>query len=647
MSERRQSEKLIVTLKECGLRAATSKNQAEFSGFPIPLRLESGETITLDLGEPGMLSNMDPDVVGVAALDALGYTRRAWGLARRLRWFQPQESALLTEIGPMVQAAYEGVHGSLYAEGYRFYAAAADSTGSIVVVLVTYAGEERKALRKVDLYSREAEALKKIGRALNMNQSLVPLCYAAVHEIASVGELAAVLLWTIATPEPVLELAASTGANRAGTQALAKLSVSGGSSCVAELVAGNRQPFYLPNVKSHVMTADLEGRLCYLEPGPVSVWPLVTGGNLIGVLELIGREGDAHFEEHLELFQTIAEHLALAINSSMLFENYERLATHDPLTGLANHRTMHEFLNLRLAESQRTNAEVGLIMIDVDHFRSFNEEEGHETGDQVLRLVAETIRSVVRPYDLAARYGGEEFTVVLPGSGRESTHTIAERIRSKMEAVPFITRSGRQRHVTVSVGFSVFPHTASEAASLLRAADGALYEAKRTGRNRVVFAESSILEQVDGEGTTLDALWPWVPAASRESVRKRLLRLEPLLSSLGASLHLSRNQIQILRGLLIVEECYRSCCERGDKRKLRALEKLGEFRLLEPSLATLEERYDGRGPQGIGGTRLPLLGRLLAVLVAFDSDRGASFVTDPGRYDPEMVALIDQLADAA
>lgn len=639
MKNSNRTERLIAELRECGLRAGPSLGQGEFQGFPFPLRIESGETVALDLTEPGMLSSMDPDVVGVAALDALGYTRKAWGLARRLRWFRPQESAILTEIGPMIQAAYEGVHGSLYVDGYRFYAAAADSSGSTVVILVTYAGEERKALQKVDLYSREADALKKIGRALNMNQSLVPLCYAAVHEIASVGELAAVLLWTISTQEALLELAASTGANRSGTQSLTKLSIGGGSSCVAELVAGNRQPFYLPSVKSHVMTADLEGRLCYLEPGPVSVWPLVTGGNLIGVLELIGREGDSHFEEHLELFQTIAEHLALAINSSMLFENYERLATHDPLTGLANHRTMHEFLNLRLAESQRTNAEVGLIMIDVDHFRSFNEEEGHETGDQVLRLVAETIRSIVRPYDLAARYGGEEFTVVLPGSGRESTLTIAERIRSKMEAVPFVTRSGRQRHVTVSVGFSVFPHTAADAASLLRASDGALYEAKRSGRNRVVFAESSILEQAEGEGTTLDALWPWVPPAGREAVRERLQRLEPFVISLGASLHLSRNQMQILRGLLIVEECYRSTCQRGDKRKLRSLEKLSEYRLLEPSLATLEERFDGRGPQGIPGSRLPLMGRMLAVLLAYDTGGAAALKADPGRYDPEIVAL--------
>lgn len=647
MDHQSQTDRLLAELRECGLRAANGRSQPEFNGFPITLHIENGEAVSLDLSEPPMLSAMDPDVIGVASLDALGYTRKAWGLARRLRWFRPHESALLTEIAPMIQAAYEGVHGSLYVDGYRFYAAVAESASSTVLVLVTFAGDERNALRRVDLYSREADALKKIGRALNMNQSLVPLCYAAVHEIASVGELAAVLLWTVDPLEPHLVLAASTGANRNGTQSLTKLSVGGGSSCVAELVAGNRQPFYLPNVKSHVLTADLEGRLCYLEPGPISVWPLLTGGNLIGVLELIGREGDSHFEDHLELFQTIAEHLALAINSSMLFENYERLATHDPLTGLANHRTMHEFLNLRLAEGQRTNAEVGLIMIDVDHFRSFNEEEGHETGDQVLRLVAETIRSVVRPYDLAARYGGEEFTVVLPGSGRESTHTIAERIRAKMEAVPFMSRSGRQRHVTVSVGYSVFPHTASDAASILRAADSALYEAKRAGRNRVVFAEGSMLDQADGECTTLEALWPWVPSSSREAVRARLARLEPAITLLGTSLHLSKNQVQILRGLLIVEECYRGCLVRGDKRKLRALEKLGEFRLLEPSLTTMEERFDGKGPLGLVGTRLPLLGRALSVMLAYDSDRLTSITSDPGRFDPEIVALLTQLEDAA
>lgn len=592
-----------------------------------------------------MLSTMDPDVFGVASLDALGYTRQAWGLARRLRQFRPGASTILTEIAPLVQEAFEGVHGSMYYDGFRYYAAPNDASG--VVVIVTYAGDEKTAKRQASIFAREAEALKKIGRALNMNQSVVPLCYAAVHEIASVGGLAAVLLWTLEQDSGSLVLTASTGANRSGTMALAKLSSLGGSSCVAELVAGNRQPFFLPRVKEHVITSELEGRFCYLDPGGISAWPLITGGNLIGVLELIGREGDDHFEEHLELFQTVAEHLALAINSAILFENFEQLASHDPLTGMSNHRAMHEFLNLRLAESQRTHAEIGLIMIDVDHFRSFNEEEGHDTGDQVLKLVAETIKSIVRPYDLAARYGGEEFTVILPGSGRESTHTIAERIRQKMESSLFETRSGRQRHVTVSIGYSVYPHTTTDGGSLLRAADAALYEAKRAGRNRSVFYEGRFEDKQDCETMELEPLWHWLPAAQRGERRATLDRMEPYLIGLGGALRLSKNQLQMLRGMLLIESYYRFARKQNDAKKLRALEKLAPYRVLEPLLLALDERFDGRGPQGLSGSRIPLLSRALDVLLSFVGDGGRTFVEDAGRYDAEIVAMLSALEDAA
>ena len=135
------------------------------------------------------------------------------------------------------------------------------------------------------------------------------------------------------------------------------------------------------------------------------------------------------FEEHLDLFETVSEHLALALNSTALYESAEKSALQDALTGIANHRAMQDFLHTRLEEARRSGQELGVVMIDVDHFRIFNEEHGHNAGDDVLRLVGETLRNCVRPYDLAARYGGEEFTLILPGAGRLGALSLAERCR--------------------------------------------------------------------------------------------------------------------------------------------------------------------------------------------------------------------------
>jgi diguanylate cyclase (GGDEF)-like protein len=117
-------------------------------------------------------------------------------------------------------------------------------------------------------------------------------------------------------------------------------------------------------------------------------------------------------------------------------------------------------------------------MVDVDHFRRFNEESGHDAGDRVLRQVARALSTCVRDYDLAARYGGEEFTLVLGGVSADQAYAIAERARLAVESLDC--------SVTASFGCAVFPDVAFEAGALLKAADQALYEAKRLGRNRTV-----------------------------------------------------------------------------------------------------------------------------------------------------------------
>lgn len=614
-------------------------------GFPASIKLATGQTLTIEFPEPALLSAMNPEALGVAVIDGEGFCRASWGLASTLDLFDPLRNVLMSEIGALLEAAFRGVGGSLLYSGLRFFASGTRrSTGAEAVVLVVNALEEEQARKMSVRANREAEALKRFGRVLSMNQTLQPLCVSAVHELASSARLSAALLWVLDSAHRALTLTACTGANRVGTSALGALALQGTPTCLAEMVAVSAQPLFLEDVQDHVMTRELEARFCYLPPGGVSIHPLYIGGNVIGVLELLGREGDDEFAELHHLFQTLSEHLALAVNSAMLFENVEKMANDDALTGIANHRTLQQFLHNRLAEARRTGGEIGLMMIDVDHFRNFNEEEGHDVGDEVLRHVSQILKESVRPYDLAARYGGEEFTIVLPGSGLDTTRATAERIRRHVEAMPIVTRSGHTRHITVSIGCAVFPSQANDSPTLIQAADSALFRAKREGRNRVVIYAGASLEE--DEKVSLEEIFDWVPKRLRAKVEKDLEFLTPALDSASVALGLNERQATILRALALLNF---SLGTKGRAAKLAALseKEAAGIRALLPSLSAMEERFDGKGPGGVEGNRIPLMSRVLVAVQAYAEGGEEAFAADPGRFDPEIVQLVLQRRQAA
>lgn len=647
LSEADDLQKLLSLLRELGVRTIDDRLLDGEAGYPVSVHLEGGGTIVLDLPTPGMLASMDPEGLGIAIVDPLGYVRRTWGVARRVPHFKAGKSVLESPLASLVEGSYQGSYGSLYLNGYRYFSAGLSSSDvGDVILLVVNAGEERQARMQASKASRMAIALKRLGKSLTMNQQIQALCNSASHEIASVAELAAVLIWVNRAEDDMLELVSSVGVNRQGQSVLFRIAPDVGGTCVAELVAASRSSFSKPSVLDHILTSNLEAKFCYLRPGGVAVHPLVISDKLLGVLELVGRDGDAHFEDNAELFETIAEHLALAINSAVLFENFERWASHDALTGLANHRNIHEFLHQRVMEAKRTGQEIGVIMMDVDHFRSFNEEEGHDAGDEVLKLVSESLKSCLRPYDLAGRYGGEEFTIVMPGCTLENAMLTAERIRQKVEALPYVSRAGRERHVTVSLGCAVYPITAQDPAALMKAADLALYEAKRGGRNRVRAFEGEYKGHHSLQQPSLERVPTWIPEEEREAADQRLADFEDEIMKLAPALHLSPAQIEILRALILVAPVYLHA-KASDPDLFSEMESADEFRLLLPSLQALGERFDGRGPMKLRATRIPLLARVLSVLLSFCADNGNEIVDDPRKFDPEIVSLIMELRHAA
>jgi diguanylate cyclase (GGDEF)-like protein len=182
-------------------------------------------------------------------------------------------------------------------------------------------------------------------------------------------------------------------------------------------------------------------------------------------------------------------------------DELERLSRTDGLTGLPNRRHLMETLEKEVRRAKRNERPFSLLMVDVDHFKRYNDTFGHLAGDEVLKRLAQVLSAAVRTADYAARYGGEEFTVVLPETSLDSALEVAERIRAKMEEQTFgVDAAGR---VTLSIGIAEYPADGTTVEAVASAADSALYAAKEHGRNRVVTTQSRILP-TQVEGTPLE-----------------------------------------------------------------------------------------------------------------------------------------------
>jgi diguanylate cyclase (GGDEF)-like protein len=173
-------------------------------------------------------------------------------------------------------------------------------------------------------------------------------------------------------------------------------------------------------------------------------------------------------------------HTALALRNAALLDEVERLATRDGLTGLANRRLFEESLERETARSNRLGTPLSLLILDVDHFKQINDTYGHPAGDAVLREIGTAVAGSTKAFDVAARYGGDEFVVHLPGCTAVDAGGVADRVRVE------IAHQVIDAPVTVSVGIATMPDNALDAERLVAAADSALYEAKRSGRDRTL-----------------------------------------------------------------------------------------------------------------------------------------------------------------
>jgi len=261
--------------------------------------------------------------------------------------------------------------------------------------------------------------------------------------------------------------------------------------------------------QAHFMADAREDLACAHLPRPLPdsslCVPLGAEGVSLGVLTLAvsqgtGDTGSRLGEDKRRLASTVGRQVSLTLANLRLRETLHNQSIRDPLTQLFNRRFLDESLERETFRSVRSHAPIGVIMIDVDHFKQFNDSFGHEAGDAVLKALGDMLKSRVRGGDIACRYGGEEMTLVLPGATLEETRKRAEAVREAAGEMRVAFRSEFLPAVSLSLGVSAYPDQGVRGEDLLRAADQALYRAKREGRDRVVVAP---VEVSQGPGSAL------------------------------------------------------------------------------------------------------------------------------------------------
>jgi diguanylate cyclase (GGDEF)-like protein len=227
--------------------------------------------------------------------------------------------------------------------------------------------------------------------------------------------------------------------------------------------------------------------------------PMNDKNRLMGLLNFVRNDKQAFSEHQIKLLTSVTRQAALAILNAQLYQEKLDLSVTDELTKLANRRKMQTRLELEWNRARRFNSDLSLLMIDIDHFKRYNDRNGHLLGDKVLQGVARILEGNTREVDTVARFGGEEFVVILPGQDQQTAKSVADKLRRAVYGYNFPrTQSQPGGHLSISVGVAAYPGDADDPKVLLDKSDLALYVAKRAGRDRTVSYEQE-LERVEAD----------------------------------------------------------------------------------------------------------------------------------------------------
>jgi len=254
---------------------------------------------------------------------------------------------------------------------------------------------------------------------------------------------------------------------------------------VTGLVAESGRKIYIKDTSRETRFLNYKGE----RPAKVSSFlsiPLLYKEDVLGVINFARRGTSSFTYQDVKMLSLVANQVALAIANARLYTKTRELSVRDELTGINNRRYFQQMLQMEWKRAIRFRRHLSLVMVDVDHFKAYNDTFGHLQGDQALKQIGSLLRNNLREVDTVARFGGEEFVLLLPDTDKPGAIAVAEKVRILSEGHGFLTEEHRDtRSITISAGISTYPDDVEEMDDLIDHADIALYRAKEGGRNRI------------------------------------------------------------------------------------------------------------------------------------------------------------------